>query len=311
MVDLHLHLDGSLSPEFILKQAVKDSVVLPADTMETLLPYLTAQVHCSSLNEYLEKFDLPLLVLQTADSLDNAVYDLLNRLSLQGLTHAEIRFAPQLHCQKGLSQEEVIEATLQGLSRGILDFQIKAGLILCCMRGSDNYSANQETLRLAKKYFGKGVLALDLAGAEGLFPTENFSDIFYQAAKSDIPFTIHAGEAAGPDSIRKAIEFGACRIGHGVHCIQDPSLVDFLIMRQIPLEMCPTSNLQTKAVNHIEAHPILKLLDLGVMVTVNTDNMTVSNTTLKNEFSLLTALHMNLNQTEYLIENALKATFLK
>lgn len=315
MYDLHLHLDGSLSADFLLSQAQKDSVLLPADTKDALLPYLSVSPSCTSLNEYLQKFDLPLSVLQTEDALEGCVYDLIARLSALGLSGAEIRFAPQLHQQKGLPMEAVIEAAVSGMQKGKRDFSLKSGLILCCMRTDvtkkENPEKNLETVSLAKRYQNDGVLALDLAGAEALYATDLFEPVFQKAAALNVPFTIHAGEAAGADSIRKALTYGAVRIGHGVRCTEDERLMETLIEKQIPLEICPTSNVQTKAVSDISRHPILTLLDAGLCVTVNTDNMTVSSTTLPAEYELLSArLGMSQAQREKLIQNARKASFL-
>jgi len=310
MVDLHLHLDGSLSAEFVLAQAEKDGIVLPATSVDGLMPYLTVGDSCESLNEYLEKFDLPLSVLQTEDALEKSVYDLMKRLSEEGVEYAEIRYAPQLHMQRGLVQEAVVEATLSGLKNAIRDLKIDGKLILCCMRMADNQLANLQTVEVAKRYLGQGVAAIDLAGAEALFATKNFEEIFALASKYDIPFTIHAGEADGPESIRDALKFGASRIGHGVRCIEDPALVEELIKRNIPLEVCPISNAQTKACPDIAHHPILKLLDYGVCVTVNTDNRTVSNTNLNKEFEALRReLQMTDAQKEKMIANAYAARF--
>ena len=310
MTDLHLHLDGSLSPEFILKQAQKDGVLLPADTLPSLEPYLTVGGSCGSLNEYLEKFDLPLSVLQTEDALEQGVYDLMANLAKEGLHSAEIRFAPQLHLSRGLSQEDVVQAAISGLKSACRDFAVDGSLILCCMRMADNHIANETTLAVAARHLSSGVAGLDLAGAEGLFPTRCFESLFRKASISDIPFTIHAGEAAGPESIRDALRFGAVRIGHGIRCMEDPSLLDELVKRQIPLEVCPTSNAQTKACDSLEKHPVLKLLDCGIRVTVNTDNRTVSNTNLKKEFELLrSCLHMTDAQETSLVENARRSLF--
>ncbi len=310
MVDLHLHLDGSLSAEFVLAQAEKDGIVLPANNAQDLMPYLTVGDTCESLNEYLEKFDLPLSVLQSEDALEKSVYDLMKRLSAEGVEYAEIRYAPQLHLQRGLAQEAVVEATISGLNSAIRDYNIDGKLILCCMRIADNQVTNMQTVEVAKRYLGQGVAAIDLAGAEALFPTKNFEQIFRRASMYDIPFTIHAGEADGPQSIRDALKFGASRIGHGVRCIEDSKLVDELVKRQIPLEICPISNAQTKACPDIAHHPILKLLDYGVCVTVNTDNRTVSNTNLNKEFDALrSALHMTDSQKEKLLANAYAARF--
>lgn len=304
-IDLHLHLDGSLSPAYIIEQAKKQGLTLPAWEEEGLLPYLRAPKDCKNLNEYLEKFDLPCSVLQTEEALTEAVRDLCRRLSEQGLVYAEIRFAPQLHLQKGLTQSQVAAAAIRGL---VQTEAFTAKLILCCMRMADNEEANLETIRVAKEYLGKGVVAADLAGAEGLFPTSGFEKVFRLAAEEQVPFTIHAGEAAGADSIRKALEFGARRIGHGVRCLEDESLVTYLREHEIPLEVCPTSNFQTRVVEG--EYPLKKLLEKGLCVTLNTDNMTVSGTTLEQEFYVAKeVLGLSDAEIETLKENAVKAKF--
>lgn len=287
MIDLHLHLDGSLTPEDILSLGEVAGVTLPCDNPDSLRPLLQAEADCESLAEYLEKFDLPLQVLQTQKTICLAVYSLVKRLAKDGLVYGEIRFAPQLHLQKGLTQQQVVAAAVKGLKQGTEEFGIPAQLILCCMRMADNQQANEETLRVAQEYLGKGVCAVDLAGAEAAFPTENFADIFALAKDLGVPFIIHAGEAAGPESVWQALKLGAKRIGHGVRSIEDSALVAALAEKKIPLEMCFTSNLQTKAVETAESYPLCAFLEQGVTVTVNTDNMTVSGTDLRQEYRLL------------------------
>ena len=168
------------------------------------------------------------------------------------------------------------------MNRAKEEFGIDGNLILCCMRGDNNKEENLETVKIAKEYLGKGVCALDLAGAEALFKTENFEDIFKIAKENNIPFTIHAGEADGPESIKKALEFGAKRIGHGVRCIEDKQLMGMLAQEGIALEVCPISNLQTQAIEG--NHPIEELYRKGLSVTVSTDNNTVSNTDIVSEY---------------------------
>ena len=297
MVDLHLHLDGSLSAEFVLTQAEKDGIVLPAENVQDLMPYLTVGDTCESLNEYLEKFDLPLSVLQTEDALEKSVYDLMKRLSAENVKYTEIRYAPQLHMQRGLAQEAVVEATLSGLKSALRDCNIDGKLILCCMRMADNQNANMQTVEVAKRYLGQGVAAIDLAGAEALFPTKNFENLFQQASKYDIPFTIHAGEADGPASIHAALRFGARRLGHGVRAMEDAALVMELLEEQITLECCPISNVQTKSVASIEVHPLKEFLYRGLRVTVNTDNRTVSQTTMAKEIQFVRE-HLGLTREE-------------
>ena len=287
MIDLHLHLDGSLTPADILSLATLAGVKLPCDDAESLRPLLQAEPDCKSLAEYLEKFDLPLQVLQTEETICLAVYFLVKRLAADDLVYAEIRFAPQLHLQKGLTQQQVVAAAVEGLNKGIAEFGVPAQLILCCMRMADNQKANEETVRVAKEFLSKGVCAVDLAGAEAAFPTENFADIFRFAKDLDVPYIIHAGEAAGPESVWQALTLGAKRIGHGVRAIEDATLVATLGEKKIPLETCFTSNLQTKAVKNAENYPLQAFLEQGLAVTVNTDNMTVSGTDLVTEYRLL------------------------
>lgn len=287
-IDLHLHLDGSLRPDTVWELAKKQGIELPASSKEELVDYLRVPEDCGSLNEYLERFDLPLLVLQTADALERVTYELVEDLANQGLDYAEIRFAPQLSVKAGMTQDEAVEAAIKGLNRALLEYSsIKAGLILCFMRGADNQKENEETLKTAKKYYGKGVVAVDLAGAEALFRTENYEGLFKKVKESGIACTIHAGEADGPESVRKALEFGAKRVGHGVRAIEDEELVQRIIRDKITLEVCPISNLHTKLAKDVYSHPIRRLFDMGVRVTVNTDNMTVSDTTLDREYAFL------------------------
>lgn len=287
MIDLHLHLDGSLSPEDVLLLADTAGITLPAKTADTLRPLLQVEPDCRNLGEYLEKFDLPLQVLQAEKTIELSVYLLLKRLSEQGLCYAEIRFAPQLHQSCGLSQLQVVAAAVAGLNKAIAEFSMPAQLILCCMRGDNNKEENLETVRTAKEFLGKGVCAADLAGNEAAYPTEDFADVFALAKQLCVPYIIHAGEAAGPESISQALSLGARRIGHGIHAIQDAAVLAQLQAKKIPLETCFTSNLQTRAVPDAKSYPVCGFLKQGLVVTVNTDNMTVSGTDLRQEYRLL------------------------
>lgn len=290
LIDLHVHLDGSLSIDTVKKLAAMQGVNI-SDTAQddtALLSKLQVSKGCRDLNEYLEKFDFPLTLMQTPDALEKSIYDLLKEQKNQGLIYSEIRFAPQLHIKKGLSQKEVVDAVLKGRQRAKTDFNMDCGIILCCMRGADT-RLNEDTLYVADHMMKarKGIVAVDLAGAEKLFPTSNYKTLFALAKNLGLPFTIHAGEADGPESIWKALELGASRIGHGIRAVEDESLMKELSRRKIPLEICPTSNLNTKVSDSIEKYPIMKLIDEGVTVTINTDNMTVSGTTISDEFNLI------------------------
>lgn len=304
-IDLHLHLDGSLTPAYVIIQAKKQGLDLPVWEEKELVKYMTAPADCRDLNEYLEKFDLPCSVMQTEDALTEAVRDVCRQMEAQGMKYVEIRFAPQLHTKKGLTQRQVTEAAIKGLPEGK---GLEAKLILCCMRMENNEKENMETIRMAEAYLGKGVAAADLAGAEAIFPTKSFEPVFRMARDAGVPFTIHAGEADGPKSIWTALKFGAKRIGHGVRCLEDETLVEYLREHRIPLEVCPTSNFQTKAVKG--EYPLKKMLEKGLCVTLNTDNTTVSGTTLEKEFEVArTRLGVTEEELEILKANAEKARF--
>lgn len=284
-------------------------ISLPYDNAESLRSLLQVEPDCRNLGEYLQKFDLPLQVLQTEETICLGVYFLVKRLSQDGLVYAEIRFAPQLHLSRGLTQQQVVAAAVKGLERGIEEFGLPAQLILCCMRGDSNREANLETVRVAKEFLHRGVCAVDLAGNEAAYPTADFADIFRLARELGVPFTIHAGEAAGPESIHQALFLGAKRIGHGVRAAEDEKLLPHLT--QMPLELCFTSNLQTKAVASEKEYPIKYLLAQGIPVTVNTDNMTVSGTSLRKEYRLLQEkLGLSADTLLTLARNAASAAFL-
>ena len=224
------------------------------------------------------------------------------------MIYAEIRFSPQLHTRKGLSQEEVLRAALEGLQ----DAPIPANLILACMRGADNQKENEENLELARRFLTKdgGVTAVDLAGAEALFPTRDYLELFRRAGESGIPMTIHAGEADGEDSVRAALEMGAVRIGHGVRVRKNPKILEEIRSKGIALEMCPTSNRYTRSIENMEDYPLLMYLESGIKVTVNTDDPAIEGTTISREFRFLKE-HFGLTteQEKMILRNAAEAAF--
>lgn len=313
MIELHLHLDGSLRPETVWELAKEQKIDLMVKTVEDVRHKMEVPENCKTLEEYLERFEMPLMVLQKADALERAAFELTEDLAGLGVTYAEIRFAPQLSLNGGLTQEEVTEAVICGVKRGMRQYpQIRVGLILCCMRGNTNQELNIKTVETAKKYLGEVVCAVDIAGSESLFPTELFAPVFAKVREYGIPMTIHAGEAAGPDSIRTALSYGARRIGHGVAAIEDPKLMKILAEEGITLEVCVTSNYQTKVVPSIEAHPLKRLFDAGIHVTVNSDNMTCSKTNIQKEIVLLkNVLGFTDREIETMEAYAQEARFLK
>lgn len=305
LIDLHLHLDGSISVPMARRLAELDGRVLDEDDA-SLGRRLSVTYDCRDLNEYLQKFDFTANLLETREQLSECMYLLQEELVQLGYLYAEIRFAPQRHGARGLSQREAVEAVLEGLGRSCFE----AGVILCCMRGDDTREANLETVRLASEYLGRGVVALDLAGAEALYPTKDFADVFAYARELGVPFTIHAGEADGPESVRAALEFGASRIGHGIRSIEDDSLVELLARDGVPLEMCPTSELQTSAIDDYAKFPLRQLIERGVNVTVNADNMGVSVTDVRRELLLLAGIfELTDADVQKLLVNAARAAF--
>ena len=302
MIDLHLHLDGSLSEEDVLYLAKLSDVTLPNNWQE----FMHCPKDATSLVDYLRCFDLPLSIMQVKGSLAYAVKSLIHRLHFLGLIYAEIRFAPQLHLKGGMSQEEVVLDALDGLK----DSPIPAKLILCAMRGEGNEKENLETLRLTKKYLNKGVCAFDLAGAESLYHTDKFNSLFKEARKLGVPFTIHAGESEGCASIDDALSFEALRIGHGVRAKENELTMLRLKENKIFLEICPTSNLDTKAFKTYEDLPIRTFLLHGIHFFINSDNMSVSNTNVNLEYRhVKEAFKLHRNEIYFLLCNAIEASF--
>ena len=307
-IDLHLHLDGAVTPEIAKKLAELQGIQLPTEEDEALTKLLSVPENCKSLNDFLECFALPLSLMQTPEGLSEAVRLVGDNIQAQGVIYAEIRFAPQLHTENGMSQEDAVVAALDGLKKTTL----KANLILCCMRGDRNDALNEETLRLAKKYLVEdgGVTAIDLAGAEAVFPTKNYKSLFATAAELGIPFTIHAGEADGPESVRQAVEYGAARIGHGVRSGEDPAVLQLIKERGVTLEMCPTSNRQTHAVEDMTNYPLVEYMNQGILVTLNTDDMGIEGTTLANEYRYMEELlQLTPEQERTLLRNAIESAF--
>lgn len=307
-IDLHLHLDGAITPDIAKKLAAVQKIELPAEDDEQLEKLLTVPEDCTSLNDFLKCFALPDSLMMTKEGMSEAVYLVAENIKSQGVIYAEIRFAPQLHTEQGMTQEEAVLAALEGLKRT----DLKANLILCCMRGDGNEAANYETVELAKKYLVEdgGVTGIDLAGAEAIYPTSDYSELFAKAKAHGIPFTIHAGEADGAESVRCAIEYGAVRIGHGVRINEDKSVEELVKNKGIYLEMCPTSNRQTHAVEDMSDYPLIDYLNQGIKVTLNTDDMAIEGTTLAEEYRYMERMFgLTPEQEKIMLANAIDAAF--
>ena len=307
-IDLHLHLDGAVTLDIAKKLAKLQNITLPGDNDEELKLLLTVPDDCESLNDFLECFELPLTLMQTPEGLEEAVYLVAENIRSQGVVYAEIRYAPQLHTTEGMTQEDAIISALNGLKRT----KLKANLILCCMRGEGNDKENEETIELTKKYLVEdgGVVAIDIAGAEALYSNELYKGLFEKAKGYNIPYTIHAGEADGPKSVKLAIEYGAKRIGHGVRIYQDPEVEKLVKDQEIVLEMCPTSNRQTHAVEDMSQYPFMKYLEEGIKVTLNTDDMGIEGTTLAKEFRYMEKnFGLTPKQEKIILMNSVNAAF--
>lgn len=285
-VELHLHLDGSLRPETVLQIAQNDGIELPTYDLEELKKYLHVDENNKDLVEYLKKFDLPLKVMQTKENIKRITFELLEDLSKDNYIYVEIRFAPHLHMQKGLSLEEIVESVSAGIIEAEKVYSIKGNMLLCIMRHMD-VNLGYEIVNLAKEYRNNKVAGIDLAGDEFNYSVKLFKEVFDLAKELEISFTIHAGEASGSQSIADAIEVGAKRIGHGIRAFENEKLLEELKQKKITLECCPISNKNTNVFDDFTNYPLKKYIADGVRATLNTDNRTVSNTNYQKEIDFL------------------------
>jgi len=340
-VSLHDHLDGGLRPATIIELAEAVGHTLPSTDPVALGEWFRESADSGSLVRYLETFDHTIAVMQTKEALVRVAKEFVEDLADDGVVYGEVRWAPEQHLQKGLTLDEVVDAVQEGIEAGVEAVaargrDIQVGQLITAMRHADR---SQEIAELAVRHRENGAVGFDIAGAEDGFPPSRFKDAFTYLAEQHFPATVHAGEAAGLDSIRSALVDGrALRLGHGVRIAEDIS-VEFEDMdpendgeeavgmvtlgevaawvrdRGIALEICPSSNLQTGAIAEfgegIESHPIDMLYQLGFNVTVNTDNRLMSGVTLTNEFELLVeTFDYDLDDLLELTLNAAEASFL-
>ncbi len=282
-VDLHCHLDGSVRTSTILDLAQRQNFELPADNVEELREYVRVPIDCRSLGDFLNRFETFYPLLKSAYALERVAYELCRDCSVENTKYLEVRFAPVLQKTEDFPVPEVVEAVLAGIKRGEEEFDIKCNLILCLYRGT-SMDDSRQTLKAAVDYSGRGVCGIDVAGDETRFGLEDFKDYIKQAKDAGLSVTIHAGEAAGPESIKAALKYGADRIGHGVALIKDKKLMDEVIKKEIPLEICLTSNVHTQVVRDYLSHPVRKFLSAGVKVILNTDDRGVSGIDLTYEY---------------------------
>lgn len=309
--DLHVHLDGSLRLSTILELAEQHSIELPATTRDGLARAIHCGENTGSLVKYLEAFDITLRVMQDEEALHRIAYELAEDAAAEGVRYMEVRYSPILHTRKGLRLTTVVEAVLAGLQDAQVDHGIASSVIICGIRNISPESS-LEMAQLAVAYKNRGVVAYDLAGAENDHPAKHHLEAFQLVRANNINVTIHAGEAYGPESIHQAIHVcGAHRIGHGCRLREDGDLLHYVNDHRIPLEVCPSSNVQTGAVRDFASHPLKLYYDLGLRVTINTDNRLITDTTVSRELWLChTQLGFSLEDIKRMLLNGIKAAFL-
>jgi adenosine deaminase len=318
---LHDHLDGGLRPATIVELGDAIGHPLPSSDATGLADWFAQAAGSGSLERYLETFVHTVAVTQTADALYRVAAECAYDLAADGVVYAEVRFAPEQHLERGLMLPEVVEAVVAGFVAGTAEaaadgFTIRVGTLLTAMRHA---ARSMEIAELAVRYRDEGVVGFDIAGAEAGYPPTRHLDAFEYLQRENFHFTIHAGEAFGLPSIWQAIQWcGADRLGHGVRIVDDIAadgrlgrLAAYVRDKRIPLELCPSSNVQTGAAASIAEHPIGLLRDLRFRVTVNTDNRLMSRTSMSREMALLVeAFGYGWEEIRWLTVNAVKSSFI-
>jgi adenosine deaminase len=283
--ELHCHLDGSVRPATLLELGREYGVEMPCDDAEALGAHMLVR-DARSLEEYLQRFDVTLSVMQTADAIERIAYELATDAAKEGVLYLETRFAPILNDRHGLEWGASIEAAVRGLQRAERELGIVGRVIVCSLRHLPP-ATSLELARLAVAYQGRGVVAFDLAGGEAAHPAAPHAPAFAYALEHGLPCTCHAGEGEGAASVAEAVR--VChvhRVGHATRLIEDAALTDEVQENGIALEICLTSNVQTHAAASYEAHPFRQYLDRGMRVVLNTDNRLMSGVNLVDEYEV-------------------------
>lgn len=299
-IDLHCHLDGSLSVDFLKHTLDLDSL----DKKK-----IQAPTDCHSLAEYLTCFDLPVSALQEKDHIRDAIVDVVRQAAEENVRYMELRFAPALSVNNHLDLPDILQSAIYGCQKAFDLYGVFTNLIVCTMR-HHTQKQNLLVIRCAREFLGHGVCALDLAGDEAGHPNEEFAALFEEARRLEFPFTIHSGECGSSRNVELALAYGAARIGHGIAAIKDRALMEACRKAHIGFELCPTSNFQTKAVTDIPSYPLRAFLDYGLLATINTDNRTVSNTTVTKEF-MFAFEHLQIKKEDFqtLYKNSVEISF--
>ncbi|MCL2626648.1 MAG: adenosine deaminase [Cystobacterineae bacterium] len=310
--DLHCHLDGSLRIQTLLALAKEQGIPLESSSPEELKRRLKLGMPCENLTDYLRVFSTTVSVLQDAASLERVAFELAEDAHQENIAYLEVRYSPALHTEKGMRLNEAVEAVLLGLGRAKQTYGIAFGVVVCTLRHFP-LKTSMELAEVASRFLGKGVVAFDLAGGEAPFPGAPHKLAFERALQLGLSITVHAGEAAGADSVREALHMlKAQRLGHGVRLVEDAALEEEVLKRRIPLECCPTSNVQTAAVADMQKHPLKHFIRQGMCATLNTDNRLVSDTTLSREYArAYFEMGMSLPELCVVARNGFEAAFME
>ncbi|TDW26002.1 adenosine deaminase [Breznakia blatticola] len=307
--ELHCHLDGSVSVE-LLEQLAKEqdpSFALSKEEVENLV---SVDDQCPDLKTYLEKFDFILKHLQSQDALKRATVDVLSQGAKENVCYMELRFAPTFHLEKGLTIKKAIQAVLQGMKQAKQQLGIESSLIVCLMR-HESKETHDKVIQAVKEIRRRHNVAMDLAGDEHAYPTIGFSEQIEKMYALKIPFTLHAGETGNEVNVMDSIVLGAKRIGHGLAMSSYDEIKRFARSQKVMVEMCPTSNLQTKAIASLKEYPIKEFMNDEILVSINTDNRTVSHTNLTREFEKLNeAFPVDVNMAMKITIDTIEAGFM-
>ncbi len=309
-IDLHCHLDGSVRVETMFDIAIKEKIDLPSDNIDEIKKLAKVSFNCTSLDEYLEKFDLPLKVMQSRENLKRIAFELLEDASKENVKYIEIRFAPLLHTQKGMSIKSIIESIIEGIREAESIYDIKGNLILGCMRTMTSKEALL-VIEEGKSFVNKGVVAVDLCGPEKEGFCKEYEVAFKLAREYGYKVTVHAGEAASGENVVDAINIlKADRIGHGVKINKHKKAYNLVKDKKVLLELCPTSNVQTKTVDSYETHPFYNFYKDNLHVSINTDNRTVSDISLNSELNVIfSTFKLGLEDYKLMYINTVEASF--
>jgi len=309
--DLHVHLDGSLRLSTVRELSSRFGLPYDFQTDEDVRKVCQVPEDCTSLEEYLQVFDITLKLMQQPAELTRIAFELAADAHQENVRYIEVRYSPLLHTDDGLSFDEIVTAVQAGLDQARRQYGIQSGQIICGIRHISPESS-LSLAELAVRWKGRGVVGFDLAGAEKDFPAKDHLQAIYLVANNNINVTIHAGEAFGAPSIHQAIHYcGAHRIGHGTHLIEDPALMAWVNDHRIAVEVCLASNLQTKAIPDLQSHPIRRYLEEGLRITLNTDNRLISGTTVTHELELaVQAFALSEEEVLTLVMNGFKSAFL-